>query len=187
MKEKIRPDKTWTLFLDRDGVINKRIIDDYVKNIDEFIFLDGVLDALKIFSRLFGRIIVVTNQRGIARGLMDAADLELINQYMVTEVKNNGGRIDSIYHCPHDKDENCLCRKPEPGMLIEAQNDYPEIDFSKSVMVGDSDSDMELGRSKGLKNVFISDAAGADPADVSADMLFPSLIDFARYLINVQV
>jgi len=176
-------DNTWTLFLDRDGVINKRIIDDYVKNTSEFVFLDGVLESLKIFKQLFRRIIVVTNQRGIALGLMNVDDLILIHEYMVKEVSNAGGKIDGIYYCPHDRGDNCGCRKPEPGMLINAQNDFPEIEFTKSIMVGDSDSDMAMGRSRSLTNVFISDSNNC--AGFS-DITFPSLIDFARYLIDEQ-
>jgi histidinol-phosphate phosphatase family protein len=185
MRNNFKPDNTWTLFLDRDGVINKRIVDGYVKRTDEFIFLDGVLESLKIFNALFGRIIVVTNQRGIACGIMSSDDLKLVHNYMLAEVNNNGGRIDSIYYCPHDRDEKCTCRKPEPGMLIHAQRDYPEIDFSRSIMVGDSHSDIELGRSKGLHTVFIADHHDEIPQEISADVSFRSLLDFARYLINV--
>jgi histidinol-phosphate phosphatase family protein len=174
-------DNTWTLFLDRDGVINKRIVDDYVKKINEFVFLDGVLDSLKIFNGLFKRIIVVTNQRGIALGLMNGDDLSVIHEYMLDTINSNGGRVDRIYHCPHDKTDNCQCRKPKPGMLIQAQNDFPDIDFSRAIMVGDSESDMGLGRSRSLKNVFISETSRAD---VDADIVFPSLKDFAEYLIN---
>jgi histidinol-phosphate phosphatase family protein len=172
-------DHTWTLFLDRDGVINRRIVDDYVKKIDDFVFLDGVLDSIKIFSRLFNRIVVVTNQRGIALGVMNADDLSVIHNYMINEIENIGGRVDRIYYCPHDKTDNCSCRKPKPGMLIKAQNDFPDIDFSKSIMVGDSESDMGLGRSRSLKNVFISETSRAD---VDADIVFPSLKDFEEYL-----
>jgi len=174
-------DNTWSLFLDRDGVINKRIVDDYVKNIDEFVFLEGVLESLKIFNRLFKRIIVVTNQRGIALGVMNEDDLSVIHEYMITEIESSGGRVDRIYHCPHDKTDNCECRKPKPGMLIKAQNDFPDIDFSRAIMVGDSASDMGLGRSRSLKNVFISETLHADSA---ADIVFSSLKDFAGYLIN---
>lgn len=174
-------DNTWTLFLDRDGVINKRIIDDYVKKIDEFVFLDGVLESLKIFKNIFKRIIVVTNQRGIALGLMNEEDLSVIHNHMVNEININGGRVDHIYHCPHDKTDNCVCRKPKPGMLIKAQHDFPDIDFTRAIMVGDSVSDMGLGRSRSLKNVFISEKSHVD---ADADIVFPSLKDFAEYLIN---
>ncbi len=184
MKNAFNVDNSWTLFLDRDGVINRRILDDYVKTIDEFVFLDGVLESLKIFNGIFGRIIVVTNQRGIALGVMNVDDLLAIHNYMIKEIQNNGGRIDNIYYCPHDRDDNCDCRKPKPGMLIKAQKEFPEINFSRSIMVGDSASDMELGRSRSLLNVFISDSAEADN---SFDINFPSLIDFARYLNDKHV
>lgn len=181
MKRIFNIDSSWTLFLDRDGVINKRLADDYVKTVDEFTFLDGVLDSLKIFSRLFKRIIIVTNQRGIALGLMSVNDLSVIHEYMIKEIAGNGGRIDGIYHCPHDRNDNCDCRKPGPGMLVKAQLDFPEIDFRKSIMVGDSDSDMAMGRSRSLSNVFISDSSRSHSM---ADITFTSLIEFARYLVN---
>lgn len=180
----IKPDEidnTWTLFLDRDGVINKRLIDDYVKTVDEFVFIDGVLDSLKLFKNLFGRIIVVTNQRGIALGLMSNDDLSVIHEFMLDRVGRIGGRIDRIYHCPHDKGDNCDCRKPKPGMLMKAYDDFPEIDFKKSIMVGDSDSDMQMGRSRSLINIYISETGERIN---SADMVFPSLIDFGRYLVD---
>lgn len=184
MKQIFNVDNDWTLFLDRDGVINRRIVDDYVKSIDEFIFLDGVLDSFKIFSRIFRKIIIVTNQRGIALGVMNINDLTLVHDYMINKVNSNGGRIDCIYYCPHDRNDNCGCRKPKPGMLIKAQNDYPDIDFSKSIMVGDSDSDMEMGHSKCLHNVFISASSYTNNI---ADISFPSLLDFARYLTNEYI
>ncbi len=181
MKKIFNIDTSWTLFLDRDGVINKRIVDDYVKTIDEFVFIDGVLDSLNIFNRMFKRIFIVTNQRGIALGVMSVDDLASVHEYMIKEIIRNGGRIDGIYHCPHDRGDNCNCRKPRPGMLLQAKSDFPGIDFSRSIMVGDSDSDMELGRSRSLNNVFISESLQSNSM---ADITFPSLIDFAGYLIN---
>src|SRR5688572_23731927 len=91
---------TKTLFLDRDGVINERIPGDYVKNWDEFIFLDGVLEALNILARKFNRIVVVTNQQGIAKGLMTEEDLNKVHQRMVLEIQESGGKIDKVYFCP---------------------------------------------------------------------------------------
>ncbi len=179
MTEKISIDKSWTLFLDRDGVINERLMDDYVKNINEFIFLDGVLESFRIFNELFNRIIIVTNQRGIALNVMNQSDLESIHRFMVEKIRNNGGRVDSIYHCPHDKNDNCNCRKPNNGMLLQAYADFNDIDFSKSIMVGDTEPDMEMGRSKCKLNIFISERMENTPL---ADMVFPSLSEFARHL-----
>jgi len=152
----LKIDGSWTLFLDRDGVINKRLIDNYVKNIDEFEFLPGVQEAIAKFSKFFGRIFVVTNQRGISRGFMSAEDLRLVNNFMLKNIEESGGRIDKIYFCPHDRDENCGCRKPAPGMAFNAKEEFPEVDFSKSIMIGDSVSDIGFGKNAGMITVQIT-------------------------------
>ena len=149
-------DKSWTLFLDRDGVINKRLVDDYVKSWSEFEFLDAVPESIAKFSEIFGIIVVVTNQQGIGKKLMSEGDLKNIHDNMGETVKNNGGRIDKFYHCPLLKSEEPNCRKPLPVMGLKAKKDFPEIDFKKSIMVGDSISDMEFGRALGMFNVFIT-------------------------------
>lgn len=148
-------DASWTLFLDRDGVINHRIVDEYVQRPEEFVFLPGVLEAISKFSQIFGRIVVVTNQQGIGKGLMTTADLESIHHKMATEVAKAGGRIDKIYHCPGLTAHQPACRKPLPGMAMDAISDFPEIDLSKSIMVGDSLSDIEFGRRLGMFTVKI--------------------------------
>jgi histidinol-phosphate phosphatase family protein len=150
-------DASWTLFLDRDGVINHRIMGDYVKRPDEFVFLPGVKEAISKFSRIFGKIVVVTNQQGIGKGLMTPADLASIHQKMEIEVSKAGGRIDKIYHCPGLAAHQPLCRKPLPGMAMDAFSDFPEIDLSKSIMVGDSLSDIEFGRRLGMFTVKIGE------------------------------
>lgn len=110
-------DRKWALFLDRDGVINKKIENDYVRNWEQFEFLPGVLEALKILSDIFGRIIIVTNQRGIGRGFMTEKDLEYIHRNMLNIFEASGIKVDAIYYCPHDYErEICNCRKPDMGM-----------------------------------------------------------------------
>ncbi|OGI00047.1 MAG: hypothetical protein A2Y25_09055 [Candidatus Melainabacteria bacterium GWF2_37_15] len=153
----LKIDSSWSLFLDRDGVINKRLIDDYVKHTGEFEFLSGVLDAIAKFSGIFGKIFVVTNQRGIARGLMTVDDLKLVNDYMLQEIQKSGGKIDKVYFCPHDRGEDCGCRKPDIGMALQARQEFPDVDFSKSIMVGDSTSDMEFGKKAGMIIVRITE------------------------------
>ncbi len=151
--KKLNIDRTWSLFLDRDGVINKRLMDDYVKTIEEFEFLPDVPESLGKLSEIFGKIFVITNQRGIARELMTEDDLNNIHEYMISEINKANGRVDKVYFCPHDRDESCGCRKPEPGMAIKAQQDFPEIDFNKSIMVGDTSSDIEFGRNAGMYTI----------------------------------
>lgn len=171
--------RKWTLFLDRDGVVNVRLVDDYVKNIDEFVFIDGVLEALKIFNSMFGRIIIISNQRGIAKGLMTEADLAMIHDYMNSVINENGARIDRIYYCPHDSSDNCECRKPRPGMLQKAKSEFPEINFDKSILVGDSESDIKAGKNMSTYTVYITPSGDKS---VDADMYYESLIDFAKSL-----
>jgi histidinol-phosphate phosphatase family protein len=148
-------DNSWTLFLDRDGVINKRIIDNYVLEWNQFEFLPGTLEAMKIFSAVFGKIIIVTNQQGIGKGYMSEPDLMKIHANMISEIETHGGRIDAVYFSPNTKESNHHTRKPNVGMALMAKKDFPSIDFRKSVMAGDSQSDMEFGHRLGMVNVLI--------------------------------
>lgn len=156
LENKIYIDSTWTLFLDRDGVINKRLVGDYVKKWEEFEFLENVPETIAFCAKRFKTIVVVTNQQGIGKKLMTEEDLHGIHHNMIKHIESKGGRIDKVYFCPHLKSENPYCRKPLPGMGLEAKKDFPTIDFSKSIMVGDSISDMEFGSALGMINVFIT-------------------------------
>jgi histidinol-phosphate phosphatase family protein len=149
--------KNWTLFLDRDGVINKKIDNDYVKQWIEFEFIEGVLDALKFLNTLFGNIIVVTNQQGIGKKLYRIEDLELIHKNMLFEIAYHGGKIDKVYFSPYLKSENHPYRKPGIGMALKAKEDISTINFKQSIMIGDSMSDMEFGRNAGMKTIYISE------------------------------
>ncbi len=175
----------WTLFLDRDGVINRRIVDDYVKSWSEFEFLDGVIESIVKLRNIFGRIIVVTNQQCVGKGLMAANDLKDIHRKMKSEIKRVGGRLDKIYYCPFRKDENSFYRKPEVGMGLWARKDFPEIKFGKSIIVGDSVSDMEFGRRLKMFTVFISEnlADSRSNSDL-IDFTFPSLKEFTDSLLG---
>jgi D-glycero-D-manno-heptose 1,7-bisphosphate phosphatase len=164
-----------TVFLDRDGVINRRLPDDYVKDWAEFEFLPGAKEALALLTAANLRLIVITNQRGIARGLMTEADLHSIHERMLAELREAGAHISAIYHCPHDRDV-CDCRKPKAGLLLRARRDFPEIDFARSVVIGDSHSDIEAGERVGCYTVFIGEAAEGGEPDLAA----PSLYDAAR-------
>ncbi|MFT4970306.1 MAG: D-glycero-D-manno-heptose 1,7-bisphosphate phosphatase [Chitinophagales bacterium] len=147
----IEVDETWTLFLDRDGVINKNIEDGYVTSWEEFEFLPDVHRALRYFGMLIGRIVVVTNQQCIAKEIMTKDQLHEIHNKMVDEVKEEGGRIDRVYYCPDFAEDESPCRKPEIGMAMWAKRDFPEIDFNKSIMVGDKLSDMRFGLTLGME------------------------------------
>jgi D-glycero-D-manno-heptose 1,7-bisphosphate phosphatase len=147
--------KPETFFLDRDGVINRKLPDDYVKTWREFAFLPGAQEALRRLTEAGKRLVIVTNQRGIARGLMSEADLADIHTRMLAELAAAGALITAIYYCPHDN-EQCFCRKPQPGLLLQARQDFPAIDFARAVLIGDSRSDLEAARRAGCRTFFIS-------------------------------
>ncbi len=149
--------KSWTLFLDRDGVINKRIYEGYVQHWEAFEFLPGVPESLAVFSRIFGRIIVVTNQQGIAKGIMNEKQLQSVHRNMFAEVEKAGGKIDAVFHCPDMASKPDNCRKPSASMALRAKKRFPEIDFGKSIMVGDAESDMVFGKNVGMFTIFMGD------------------------------
>ena len=146
-----------SIFLDRDGVINKRIVDDYVTRPEDFILLDGVLEAIAIFARKFDHVFIVTNQQGIGKGLMTEDDLAAIHGGLINAVEKTGGHIDRIYHCPALKSAHSFMRKPSIGMALKARHDYPDVVLRDSVMVGDSESDMLFGRRAGMTTVLVGD------------------------------
>lgn len=170
----------WTLFLDRDGVINHDKDNDYIRNWEEFRFYDTTLEAMALLAQRFSRILIVTNQKGVGRRLMTLADLQRIHQNMQKEIERTGGRIDRIYFCS-DLDNSSINRKPNPGMAFQAKADFPEIDFSKSIVVGNRTSDMEFGRNAGLYTVFVASTHPETPfPDPRIDLRFDTLLDFAE-------
>ena len=142
-----------TLFLDRDGVINMKLESDYVKNISEFQFISGVLLALNKLSRIFERIIVVTNQQCIGKGIISDLELASVHQYMISQIRNTGGKIDRVYYRPHLVSDQCNCRKPKSGMILQAMSDFSSIKTDKSYLIGDSDSDIEAGKKENLHTI----------------------------------
>lgn len=143
------------LFLDRDGVINKRLPGQYVQDIEDFTFLAGVLDTLAKLSKRTQRIIIVTNQQGVGKELMTYEELELVHNHMQQEIEKKGGRIDAIFSCTELASDNNNCRKPSPVMGVYAKNKFPEINFSMSLMVGDSASDIQFGKTLGMRTVLM--------------------------------
>ncbi len=152
---KLKIDKTWTLFLDRDGVINHRIWDGYVMKKSQLKLKDGVGEAISKFNQLFARVVVVTNQQGIGKGLMTEDDLKIVHDYLKERLAKKSAFLDGIYFCPELAKTGATCRKPESGMALQAQKDFPEINFLKSIMVGDTGSDIEFGKRLGMKTVYI--------------------------------
>jgi D-glycero-D-manno-heptose 1,7-bisphosphate phosphatase len=175
-------DAGWTLFLDRDGVLNHEKEQSYIFHYGEFVFYEGVKEALAMLAGRFGRILVVTNQRGVGKGLMTEEDLLDIHGKMVEEIAMTGGRIDSIYFCDSLSNEH-PDRKPNPGMALQAKKEYPEIDLHRSVMVGNNISDMDFGRNAGMFTVFLRTTQPDLPLPhPSIDLSFNSLYDFAKAL-----
>lgn len=179
-------DKKWTLFLDRDGVINYKIANDYIKKWSQFKFLPDALKAIKGLSKIFGKIIIVTNQRGIGRGLMTEEDLWEIHRDMLIEISKAGGRIDKIYYFSCDIDDNSRYRKPNIGMALQSKKDFPEINFFKSIMVGDSISDMEFGKKSGMLTILISKNLKHNLTMDNVDFVFKDLFSVYSELIQIK-
>ncbi len=170
----------YTLFLDRDGVLNRRIENNYVTTPQQFEIIDGVLEAMQIFDSIFDKILIVTNQQGIGKGLMTEEGLHLIHNEFIQKVNSAGGRIDKIYFCAALEKEGSFNRKPNIGMALQAKKDFPEIRFNRSVMVGDSLGDMNFGKRTGMTTVFIGNynqMALRYPNRI--DFQYKSLFDFA--------
>jgi D-glycero-D-manno-heptose 1,7-bisphosphate phosphatase len=185
-----------TVFLDRDGVIN-RLRPDYVTSWGTFEFLPHAKDAIRMLNAAEMRVVVVTNQRAVARGLLSVAELARIHDHMRAELTAAGATIDAIYYCPHDKGL-CACRKPGVGMFVQAQCEFPEIDFTRSVVVGDSLSDMQAGRRLGCRLILVTDTgcidrdnedlAAVQAAGISLDGIARTLYDaVAQHILAVPV
>ncbi|MFM7566664.1 MAG: D-glycero-alpha-D-manno-heptose-1,7-bisphosphate 7-phosphatase [Flavobacteriales bacterium] len=172
-------DQAWTLFLDRDGVINRRILGGYVRNYDEFEFLEGVTDALRLAHHIFGRIVLVTNQQGVGKGLMSEGDLEELHQAMVTDIQIAGGRIDGIFAATELATAPNNRRKPSPLMAHEAKERFPEIQFEKSIMVGDTNSDLTFGKRLGMKTAWVRND---EKVNQIPDLVVSSLYDLIHPL-----
>ncbi len=176
----------WTLFLDRDGVLNERPMNDYVKGLSDFVWKEGALQGLAGLSQIFGTIVVVTNQQGIGKGLMTADDLELIHNKMLQEAKEAGARIEKVYYCGELARTRSFYRKPSVGMGLLARKDFPQICFSQSVMVGDTISDMQFGKRLKMHTVLIDkDPSLAREYSRMVDLRFADLNGFSQYLQKV--
>ena len=179
------------VFLDRDGVINQRPPEgDYITRWEDFHILPGVAEGIALLNRAGFSVIVVTNQRGVAKGLMTEADLQQMHERMTGELARAGAKIDATFYCPHEIEPRCDCRKPAPGMLLSAARLHG-IDLRASWMIGDSDNDVEAGRNAGCKtarviatDVTSSERARISEAPITADITASSLLDAIRQILK---
>lgn len=161
------------VFLDRDGIINRKAPEgEYVIRQEDFVLLPGVADSIRLLNQAQFAVVVVTNQRCVAKGLLSSEALECIHHHMVDRLLGLGARIDSVYYCPHESDSGCTCRKPAPGMILRAAEDH-FLDLGQSWMIGDSDSDVQAGKNAGCKTVRVI-RDGVTP-QVEADLTVSSL------------
>jgi D-glycero-D-manno-heptose 1,7-bisphosphate phosphatase len=179
------------VFLDRDGVINEKAPEgDYVRRPQDLKLLESAPGAIARLNRAGVRVLVVTNQRGVALGLYSAEDVRTITAKLEHLLAAQRAHIDGFYFCPHDEGA-CSCRKPRPGLFAQARADFPEIEAASSVMIGDSLSDMEFGRGLGMRTIFIEGpperrGTGADRARELAEERFASLGQAVEYLLREQ-
>ena len=141
-----------TIFLDRDGIINKEI--NYLHKIDEFEFIDGIFDACLYFLNLGYKIIIITNQSGISRGYYSLNDYQKVTQWMLDQFKDKNIEILDIFHCPHGPDSTCDCRKPKPGMFLKAKAKH-NTDMEKSWLIGDKEIDVIAANEAGIENTIV--------------------------------
>ncbi len=171
-----------TIFLDRDGVVNEKMPEGrYVCSWDDFRLLDGVPEAIAKLNRAGLRVLVVSNQRGVALGLYTRKDVETIHETLQRHLKSEDAHVDAFYFCPHDK-RSCNCRKPLPGLFEQAQAEFPDVTAENSVMIGDSPSDIEFGRRLGIPTILVmgdpkNRKPGAEAAGELANLRCSSLLD----------
>ena len=171
-----------TVFLDRDGVINKEV--GYLHKIQDFEFIDGVFEACLYFQSLNYQIIVVTNQSGIGRGYYDEDAFHVINNWMLEQFKKQGVNILDVFFCPHTPEANCDCRKPKSGMLNQA-NEKHNIDMEKSWMIGDKEADVAAANSAGVKNtILVKSGHAIDEKNSNARFILESIEQAKEVITN---
>lgn len=175
------------VFLDRDGTINKEV--NYLYRPEDFVFIPGAVEAIKTFRRLGYKVIVITNQAGVARGYYKEEDVKALHQFLDNLLADEGTRIDAYYYCPHHPDGiveeykgECSCRKPKTGMIIHATKDF-DIDLSNSIIIGDKEIDVQTGKKSGIgKCILVRSGHSTEEKNTVADAIYDNLFDFAKAL-----
>ena len=176
------------VFLDRDGVLCENR-DDYVKSLDEFVFLPGAAEAIVALRSAGLKVIVVTNQSAIGRGVVAAEAVQEIHDMMLKALADQGAEVDDVFVCPHAPEANCDCRKPKPGLLVLAAEEHM-LDLGASFMVGDASSDVAAGAKAGCETVLVLTGRGADqmryavPGTIRATHVAPSITEAAEWILN---
>ena len=173
-------DSTWSLFLDRDGVINERIWNGYVLNYEQFNFRTNTLEALRKLSCYFSHTVIVTNQQCVSKNLITLTELDTIHNNMLQDIQSAGGKIHSIFAAVEERNSPPFRRKPNDIMGLEAKNQFPAINFSKSIMVGDTDSDIQFGKNLGMKTILIK---SEEKTILKADLEISNLIELSDVII----
>lgn len=148
-----------TVFLDRDGVINRNLDNDYVKEWAEFEFLTGAKEAIKALTDANCDVIIISNQSGIGKGLMSIDTVEGIHARMIEEIEEYGGKVRAVYYCPHRASDSCDCRKPKPGMLHRATREFG-TELSSSYLIGDNITDIQAGAQVGCTTILVKTGHG---------------------------
>jgi len=171
-----------TIFLDRDGVINKEI--NYLHRIEDFEFIDGIFEACIHFKSLGYKIIVVTNQSGIARGYYSENDYQILSNWMKNQFQTKNIDILDIFHCPHGPKSKCVCRKPKPGMLLKALQKY-DINMEKSWLIGDKETDIICANKAGIFNtVLVKSGHKINKSPSNAKFILDSILDSNKVITN---
>ena len=169
-----------TIFLDRDGVINKEI--KYLHKIGDFEFINGIFDACLYFQSLGYKIIIITNQSGIFRGYYTLSDYQKVTQWMLDQFKHKNINILDIFHCPHGPDSTCDCRKPKPGMFLKAKDKH-NTDMEKSWMIGDKERDTIAANSAGIDNtILVRSGHRIDESNSNAKIIINSIRQAKRII-----
>jgi D-glycero-D-manno-heptose 1,7-bisphosphate phosphatase len=166
-------EKVKVVFLDRDGVINKEVR--YLYKEDDFEFINGVFEACEYFQATGYKLVIITNQSGIARGLYKEEDFHTLTKWMLKQLANQGIEILDVFFCPHGPDSTCKCRKPQPGMLLKACDKF-DIDMENSWMIGDKEADIQAANSAGVKNtILVKSGHTIDEANSNAKFILKSI------------
>jgi D-glycero-D-manno-heptose 1,7-bisphosphate phosphatase len=176
------------VFLDRDGVINRKAPEgQYVTRWEDFHVLPGVVEGITLLNRAGFYVVVLTNQRCVAKGLMTVADLEKMHKRMSEFLARAGATVDAIYYCPHELGQSCSCRKPAPGMLLDAARSR-SIELPASWIIGDSDIDIEAGKNAGCRTarLLTSNQTADESGHLDADIMASSLLDAVRQILHCE-